>query len=95
MFSCSLGIVKFRARSQKIRDALLWLKSNNIYSHHIEIDEDVLQALPDDGDIAHMLNNLSNEPTETDENIEHNELLVESSIPHIENIDQQEVIARN
>ena len=38
-----------RVRSQKVMQAITWLKKNNPYYSDIVIDEEALQRLPDDG----------------------------------------------
>ncbi|KAI9920222.1 hypothetical protein PsorP6_015917 [Peronosclerospora sorghi] len=45
----------FRVRRQKVQDALLWLIQNNRYYAHLRINEDNLNYLPSDGNVAHLL----------------------------------------
>ncbi|KAI9916274.1 hypothetical protein PsorP6_016761 [Peronosclerospora sorghi] len=52
----------FRVRLQKVQDALLWLIQNNRYYAHLRINEDNLNSLPSDGNVAHVL------PTKTTPN---------------------------
>ena len=42
----------FRVRKRKVLSALKWLIANNPYYRNIILDEDALQALPEDGDVS-------------------------------------------
>lgn len=54
----STGTVQFRVRASKVYAALKWLKSNNIYYKNIEIDTEVINSLPENGDVSHLLKSL-------------------------------------
>ncbi|KAI9920025.1 hypothetical protein PsorP6_016092 [Peronosclerospora sorghi] len=45
----------FRVRRQKVQDALLWMIQNNRYYAHLRINEDNLNSLRSDGNVAHLL----------------------------------------
>lgn len=60
------GVIQFRVRARRVRDALVWLKFNNHYYHDIIIDETVLDILPEDGDMISSMPNLQ-APEELDE----------------------------
>lgn len=84
----SSGHVTFRARAEKIRAALLWLKTHNMYYSSIEISEYNLSRLPEDGDISHLIPSVDfTEELEGDvEGIE------ESFVLPQQNFDQQQYI---
>ena len=48
-------MARFRARADKIRSALLWLKLHNKYYQHITIDDNALDQYPIDGDVSSFL----------------------------------------
>lgn len=85
------GIAEFRVRAKKIRDALIWLKNNNIYYKQLELNEEVLQILPKDGDVSTMMNslNVSEESQDTENESNH---VQECNIPKFDVTDQQSVI---
>lgn len=85
------GIAEFRVRAVKIRNALLWLKKNNIFYRGLEIDEDVINILPADGDIGEFSTSLNIE--DDDEEINDNQYgLNEYNIPKFDNINQESII---
>lgn len=48
------GVREHRVHRERVRTALIWLKHNNPYYSNIEIDEAVLQSLPEDGEIVDL-----------------------------------------
>lgn len=46
------GVIHFRVRAMRVREASVWLKSNNQYYSDIPIDEALLGSLPHDGDMS-------------------------------------------
>ena len=49
----------FQVHREKVMRALLWLKANNIYYRDIDIDNNILQKLPENGSIAEQLPQVS------------------------------------
>ena len=45
----------FRVRRSKVLHALQWLIANNIYYRCIQLDQDALSVLPEDGDISNLV----------------------------------------
>jgi ATP-dependent DNA helicase PIF1 len=62
----------FCVRRKKITQALHWLKINNIFYRNIDIDENILQSLPENGSIANQLPQLTGDETEKESSIERN-----------------------
>lgn len=70
----------FRVRTKKVRDALRFLKKNNPYYYDIEISEDNLQLLPEDGNVYDEVEGIDvtvNEDNKTEENIEDIDLSIQ------------------
>lgn len=84
------GVLEFRARADKLRNALLWLKSNNIYYRHITISERNLNAIPTDGDMSQLLYSLDINPDIDPSNTE----IDDSYVPLIDALDQEHHLAR-
>ena len=47
--------VEFQVRAEKVKTALRWLLDNNPLYHDIELSEDNVNALPDDGNVYNQL----------------------------------------
>lgn len=47
-----VGVVQFKVRVGRVRNALAWLKANNRYYSDITIDQEALASLPVDGDVS-------------------------------------------
>ncbi|KAK3923180.1 ATP-dependent DNA helicase [Frankliniella fusca] len=60
----------FQVRAKKVRDALLWLKVNNDYYKDIEISEENLAELPEDGNVYDKVNSMVINSVESEENID-------------------------
>lgn len=45
------GFVEFHVRAKKVQDALIWLKLNNQFYRDIEISQENLSTLPEDGNV--------------------------------------------
>lgn len=85
------GMIQFRVRAARVRDALLWLKMNNIHYSDISIDQQVIDRLPNDGDVSHRLPNLGVEEQHENIGILDNHL-AGSCVPNIPAIDARELI---
>jgi len=92
------GLIQFRVRSARVRDALAWLKTNNQYYHDIIIDNDVIANLPIDGDVSHLLPNLlAEEPRDGSDadTGEPNNIIERSCFPSVPVVNLPQVIERN
>lgn len=84
------GIIEFKVRAQKVEEALIWLRANNIYAD-IEINEREIQSLPEDGDYSQLLRNLNMEE-ETQIEGEATGSITESFFPNIAQVQQDAAI---
>jgi hypothetical protein len=75
----SFSIVDFHVRAQKVKDALIWLKANNRYYRDIEISNENLALLPEDGNMMSSVRSLSEEHHEANDT----EIEDESSIDQV------------
>jgi hypothetical protein len=93
------GIVHFRVRSGRVRNALIWLKEHNLYYTDNIIDEGVLAGLPEDGDIARDLSVLPDDDNEGEDeeesradigraDVEMDNVIDRSCYPNIPAVDQ-------
>jgi hypothetical protein len=57
----------FHVRQEKVMRALEWLKANNKFYRNIKIDNETLQALPENGSIADKLPQFMNDKTYSSE----------------------------
>ncbi|KAE8745030.1 hypothetical protein FOCC_FOCC008342 [Frankliniella occidentalis] len=65
--SCNDNTVQdFHVRAGRVRRALLWLKYNNVYYENVEISEENLNLLPEDGNVMDIVTDES----EVDANLE-------------------------
>ncbi|KAK3922580.1 3-ketoacyl-CoA thiolase, peroxisomal [Frankliniella fusca] len=72
-------------RAARVRRALIWLKQNNLHYEHIEISEENLSLLPDDGNVIDIVN------TENENNADMDDVslsLVDSMANNDENTDE-------
>ncbi|KAK3909608.1 ATP-dependent DNA helicase pfh1 [Frankliniella fusca] len=74
--SDNVNPVDFHVRAGVIRKALLWLKEHNIYYNDIEISEDNLNRLPEDGNVFDSIQLTFNADTIEDEDEEVEEEVV-------------------
>jgi len=92
------GMVQFRVRAARVRQALIWLKGNNQYYTDIIIDEENIANLPADGDVSHLLPNvhLDGLADEADINQDQaNNTLESSCFPNLPVLDAAQVIDNN
>jgi len=89
------GLIQFRVRSHRVRNALIWLKNNNQYYHDITIDENILRELPIDGDVSQLLPNLPIDDLEDGENLNFDNLIDRSCFPNLPTVDAGQVIEQN
>jgi len=91
-------VTDFRVRGDKVYKALLWLKANNEYYKHIEISQDSLDLLPEDGNVFDEVLSLSIGETSTDESDSESEIesenIVASGVPST-NIANQDIQIRS
>ncbi len=73
----------FNVHCTKIAWVLFWLKENNRYYANIDIDNVILQSLPDDGPIDDCLSRLQNMENEhlSDEENETEDIITRNFIP--------------
>lgn len=90
------GLIEFRVRSSRVRDALIWLKANNQYYRDIVIDNHVLAGLPIDGDVSDLLPRIENLRLADQEN-EHppDNIKSGSGFPNLPVINEERVIQQN
>lgn len=81
------GLAHFKVRANVIRNALIWLKQFNIYYKNIEIDDEVINQLPIDGDVMHLLHSLDLELTD---NVDDN--LTESYVPLLTSNNEENIV---
>ncbi|KAK3924208.1 Capsid-associated protein VP80 [Frankliniella fusca] len=55
---------EFRVRRERVRKALIWLKSNNKYYSNIDIHEENLAELPIEGNVSNQLQNIEIEDSQ-------------------------------
>lgn len=79
-----------QADASKLRSWLIWLKENNEYYHHVEIDESVLATIHETDDISKLL---IHEETNIEAAGFQDGELHNSLVPSEINIDQDQVIA--
>lgn len=92
------GLIQFRVRARRVRDALMWLRSNNQYYRDIEIDMSIIQRLPLDGNVCHLLPNISSDADQNDDPLppENADNVIERScFPNIPAINIPQVIESN
>lgn len=87
------GILQFKVRAMRIRQALLWLKRNNQYYRDIIIDEEVLAGLPEDGNIVDRLPNAGEIDHEQDP-IQGDNIIDPSFFPNLPALDANEAMRR-
>ncbi|XP_015793934.1 uncharacterized protein LOC107370453 [Tetranychus urticae] len=83
------GIASFQVRSSKVREALCWLKRNHMYYHDIEIDDEQLSQLPENGNIMQLLPNLNRDSRQDGSQSDEMQLMQESNFPHIPQMNQE------
>ncbi len=54
----------FRVHRSRVLNALQWLIANNAYYRHIQLHQEALSLLPEDGDISNLSSVTVNSPTE-------------------------------
>ncbi|CAG8720803.1 17500_t:CDS:2 [Cetraspora pellucida] len=91
----------FNVRCVKIAKALIWLKSNNRYYANIEIDNEALQSLPENGPIDNYLPQVQNTEDESlnDDENETDDIIIRNFVPvsprsHRENDTINDALAR-
>ncbi|KAJ1518875.1 hypothetical protein ONE63_011522 [Megalurothrips usitatus] len=98
--------IQHQVRVAKIRNALMWLKNHNPFYADIEISEENLQLLPENGDITDNLQSVYDDSIDTDShedninlNIEDDDLpddilpeIHESYVPNLKLPDQEKQI---
>lgn len=88
------GVIHFKVRARRVRDALVWLRRNNPHYRDIEIDESVLNELPEDGDIHEHLQSLNLEAEEQEERNPDNQI-DPSFFPNLPAINVERAIRNN